>query len=239
MKIGNTNNGNKGISLAHLSNQNKANSQTNKGNNSNNTIWFILVAAVVIGIFVYNNRSKTSQSTTYPASTYSGNNQQSSNSSTGSNTSKNTSTNTRTHTTEICPMCNGSGIFEYMPGDIMAPREKCTGCNGTGRCDSETAKSIREMQQNVNNMFGMGGNSTNSGYQTNTGQRICTECNGTGLVVVDKTHPDRIGLGLHPHEYAIPDPGCTIIHCNFCGKNHCSEVTRHANCTACRGTGKR
>lgn len=231
MKIGNSNSGNNGISLAHLSNNNKANRQPdNNGNNSNNTIWIVLVVAVIIGIWVYNNRSKTS----HLQNSNDGYNSQSTKVSTGSSTR----TNTRPKTTEMCPMCNGTGIFEYMPGDIMAPREKCSGCNGTGWCDSETAQSIREMQQNVNSMFSVGSN-TSYGSTTNVGQRTCTQCNGTGLVVVDKTHPDRIGLGLHPHEYVSPDPGCTIIHCNICGKNHCVQVTRHANCTACNGTGKR
>ena len=43
----------------------------------------------------------------------------------------------------ICPMCGGSGIFEYMPGDIMAPREICAGCNGTGMCTEEQARNIQ------------------------------------------------------------------------------------------------
>ena len=61
-----------------------------------------------------------------------------------------------------CPMCNGTGIFEYMPGDVMAPRERCTGCNGTGAVDAATAQSIMEMQQRVNSTFG--GGTSGGGY---------------------------------------------------------------------------
>lgn len=43
----------------------------------------------------------------------------------------------------ICPMCGGSGIFEYIPGDVMAPREQCAGCNGTGWCTEEQAQNIQ------------------------------------------------------------------------------------------------
>lgn len=43
----------------------------------------------------------------------------------------------------ICPMCGGSGTFEYMPGDIFAPREQCAGCNGTGMCTEEQANNIQ------------------------------------------------------------------------------------------------
>ena len=31
-----------------------------------------------------------------------------------------------------CPMCGGTGVFELMPGDVMAPKQTCTGCGGNG-----------------------------------------------------------------------------------------------------------
>jgi hypothetical protein len=40
-------------------------------------------------------------------------------------------------------MCGGSGIFEYIPGDVIAPREQCAGCNGTGWCTEEQAQNIQ------------------------------------------------------------------------------------------------
>ena len=43
----------------------------------------------------------------------------------------------------ICPMCGGTGTFEYIPGDIMTPREQCVGCNGTGMCTEEQARNIQ------------------------------------------------------------------------------------------------
>jgi len=47
----------------------------------------------------------------------------------------------------ICPMCNGTGVFEYMPGDIFAPREQCACCNGTGLCTEEMAEQNREAKR--------------------------------------------------------------------------------------------
>lgn len=38
-----------------------------------------------------------------------------------------------------CPMCNGTGIFDFMPGDVMAPKQTCGACNGNGVCDVNTA----------------------------------------------------------------------------------------------------
>ena len=46
----------------------------------------------------------------------------------------------------VCPMCGGFGEFEYMSGDIMAPKTLCTGCNGQGKCDVATAQQIMQIQ---------------------------------------------------------------------------------------------
>lgn len=61
----------------------------------------------------------------------------------------------------VCPMCGGTGIFEFMPGDIMAPREICQGCNGKKVVTAKQAKSIIETKRQVNVM--MGGNNGTSG----------------------------------------------------------------------------
>ena len=49
-----------------------------------------------------------------------------------------------------CPMCNGTGVFELSPGDMMSPRMTCSGCNGTGTCTEEQTAGIREMQRRAN-----------------------------------------------------------------------------------------
>lgn len=61
-----------------------------------------------------------------------------------------------------CPMCGGTGVFELMPGDVMAPRQTCTGCGGNGIVTAETAQQIMEMKGQVDAMMG-GGSSSNGG----------------------------------------------------------------------------
>lgn len=62
-----------------------------------------------------------------------------------------------------CPMCGGTGIFDYMPGDIMAPKVKCEACNGTGQCDAEAASQLQQMFDDINIMID-GGCGNGRGY---------------------------------------------------------------------------
>lgn len=62
-----------------------------------------------------------------------------------------------------CPMCNGTGIFDFMPGDIMAPKQTCGACNGSGECDANTAQQVKQAQAQIDTMMG-GGNA--SGYSS-------------------------------------------------------------------------
>lgn len=61
-----------------------------------------------------------------------------------------------------CPMCGGTGVFEFMSGDVMAPKQTCTGCGGNGIVTAETAQQIMEMKGQVDAMMG-GGSSSNGG----------------------------------------------------------------------------
>ena len=61
-----------------------------------------------------------------------------------------------------CPMCGGTGVFELMPGDVMAPKQTCTGCGGNGIVTAETAQQIMEMKGQVDAMMG-GGSASNGG----------------------------------------------------------------------------
>ena len=61
-----------------------------------------------------------------------------------------------------CPMCGGTGVFELMPGDVMAPKQTCTGCGGNGLVTAETAQQIMDMKGQVDAMMG-GGSSSNGG----------------------------------------------------------------------------
>ncbi len=121
-----------------------------------------------------------------------------------------------------CPMCNGTGIFEYMPGDVMAPRERCTGCNGTGAVDAATAQSIMEMQQRVNSTFGggnsgggYGGGGGNYGGGGNSGRNQCVNCYGNGKC------PMCAGRGERRYEGMYGQPG-GIMDCPTChGSGRC------------------
>lgn len=62
-----------------------------------------------------------------------------------------------------CPMCGGTGVFELMPGDVMAPKQTCTGCGGNGIVTAETAQQIMEMKGQVDAMMGVGSSSNGGG----------------------------------------------------------------------------
>ena len=62
-----------------------------------------------------------------------------------------------------CPMCGGTGVFDFMPGDVMAPKQTCTGCGGNGIVTAETAQQIMEAKRQVDAMMGGGGSSYGGG----------------------------------------------------------------------------
>lgn len=66
-----------------------------------------------------------------------------------------------------CPMCGGSGVFEFMPDDLMAPRTTCTGCNGSGSVTPDVANEIINSKNQADVMMGTGSNngSTKSASQ--------------------------------------------------------------------------
>ena len=64
----------------------------------------------------------------------------------------------------ICPMCNGTGIFDFMPGDVMAPKQTCGACNGNGVCDVNTAQQVMQAKAQVDAMMGGGGSA--GGYSS-------------------------------------------------------------------------
>lgn len=61
-----------------------------------------------------------------------------------------------------CPMCNGTGIFDFMPGDVMAPKQTCGACNGNGVCDANTAQQVMQAKAQIDAMMGDG--SSTDGY---------------------------------------------------------------------------
>lgn len=73
----------------------------------------------------------------------------------------------------VCPMCGGTGVFEFMPGDIMAPRMVCPGCNGNGAVTPAQARAIMEAKAQADALTG--GASYGGGYDTNSRGRSAYE----------------------------------------------------------------
>lgn len=67
-----------------------------------------------------------------------------------------------------CPMCGGTGVFDLMPGDVMAPKQACTGCGGNGIVSVETAQQIIEAKRQLDAMMGGGGSS----YESRGGKSV-------------------------------------------------------------------
>ena len=63
----------------------------------------------------------------------------------------------------LCPMCGGTGVFDFMSGDVMAPKQTCTGCGGNGIVTAETAQQVMEMKGQVDAMMGVGSSSNDGG----------------------------------------------------------------------------
>lgn len=53
----------------------------------------------------------------------------------------------------ICPRCKGQGIYEVMPGDLMAPREVCSLCSGTGVCSEKESNKYMRMKRDIDNFL--------------------------------------------------------------------------------------
>ncbi len=62
-----------------------------------------------------------------------------------------------------CPMCNGTGIFDFMPGDVMALKQTCGACNGSGMCDVNTAQQVMQAKEQIEAMMGGGEGAYSSG----------------------------------------------------------------------------
>ena len=102
----------------------------------------------VLGLILLTSCGNTSKSNSYesnPLDEYS--------------TSESEEDNYRDEETQLvtCPMCNETGIFDFMPGDMMAPKQTCGACNGNGVCDVNTAQQVMQAKAQVDAMMGGGG----------------------------------------------------------------------------------
>lgn len=60
-------------------------------------------------------------------------------------------------------MCQGTGSFSFMPGDIMAPVQTCSLCGGQRVCTADEAEQFIQMKQNIDAMMNGGGGAYNRG----------------------------------------------------------------------------
>ncbi len=47
-------------------------------------------------------------------------------------------------------------IVDFMPGDVMAPKQTCGACNGNGVCDANTAQQVMQAKAQIDAMMGDG-----------------------------------------------------------------------------------
>lgn len=67
-----------------------------------------------------------------------------------------------------CPMCGGTGVFDFMPGDMFAPKYQCPACEGNGVCSARKAQEAIQAKREADAMMS-GGCSNGSGYYDGEG----------------------------------------------------------------------
>lgn len=118
----------------------------------------------------------------------------------------------------ICPMCNGTGKFDFMPGDIMAPKTQCTGCNGLGKVDQTTASEIIKLQKQLEPTLPSSGGSSSNGRDYSK----CPDCYGNGKC------SSCAGRGEYRYDGQYGQPG---------GIMDCSRCRGTGKCQTCYGSG--
>jgi len=113
----------------------------------------LFLIAIVLGLYAYDTFSSSDSDGSYS----SGNTEESSGDGAGSGTQASATQMVR------CPMCGGTGIYEFMPGDVVAPRVTCSGCSGSGAVTPEVAQKLVNGKAQVDAMMGGGGSSYGTG----------------------------------------------------------------------------
>lgn len=67
-----------------------------------------------------------------------------------------------------CPMCGGTGVFDFMPGDAFAPKYQCPSCNGNGVCTAQQAQEAIQAKAQADAMMN-GGYTSGGGYVSGSG----------------------------------------------------------------------
>lgn len=117
----------------------------------------LFLVAIALGLYACENSSSSSSGSSYNSTSSYSDDEESSEEESESGTQASATQMVR------CPMCGGTGIFEFMPGDVVAPRETCTGCNGSGAVSPEVARELVNGKAQVDAMMGGGGSSNGTG----------------------------------------------------------------------------
>lgn len=67
-----------------------------------------------------------------------------------------------------CPMCGGTGVFDYMPGNAFAPKVTCPSCNCNGVCTAQQAREAMQAKAQAGAMMN-GGYTSDGGYVSGGG----------------------------------------------------------------------
>ena len=96
----------------------------------------LFLVAIVLGLYACENSSSSSSGSSYNSTSSYSDDEESSEEESESGTQASATQMVR------CPMCGGTGIYEFMPDDVVAPRETCIGCNGSGTVTPEVAREL-------------------------------------------------------------------------------------------------
>lgn len=126
----------------------------------------------------------------------------------------------------------GVTVAQYKIGDMYAEGKGVakneTIANRWYRQAEESKRQTRELQKQI---MEFNKNSTTTTLQSapsvQNGQRVCGNCNGTGLVLYSNSCP----LSKYTTSHY-----CIYINCQVCGRSHCKDNSSHINCPICEGT---
>ena len=108
----------------------------------------LFLVAIALGLYACGNSSSSSSGSSYDSTSSYTDDEESSEEESESGTQASATQMVR------CPMCGGTGIYEFMPGDVVAPRVTCSGCNGSGAVTPEVAQELVNGKAQVDAMMG-------------------------------------------------------------------------------------
>ena len=125
-----------------------------------------------------------------------------------------------------CPMCNGIGVHEFLPGDIRT----CANCLGTGLCSPESAQNVINLIKQLDALnTTQGGNSAEPShvqYRETQQMRVCPGCDGKGYAYDSKEYGPRYTAER------------TEVWCNECHGYDERHYHKRPRCQVCNGRGK-